>query len=465
MRSILMKTKLILLGGTSLLLTGSYLAGNNYYEDRFIPNTRLAAFDISHLSPVSAQDKISHELANTTITLTENGQAAAEFAITPDNAQLKLDDALFQAHDKQDSSEWFRHYFDYNEVESLSDDWLSIDPQALESALKEQGFDNEDRSAAQNAYIAYEESQGYYPVPGERGEQIDYTLLASEISHNLRENQVEVDLSQAYIMPELTSESSDITARLEKFNALNDIEINLLIAEEEYTIPSDLIADWVEFNSDSQSVIYNEEAIYEFVTDLHYEHNTFSKTRDFISTNQGTVQVPPGILGWGIDIDQEVANIISDLEAGVDVRREPAVYSTGGIANAKDDIGNSHVEIDLAYQMMYLYIDGNLILSTPIVSGQPGAETIPGANAVNEMLYDTDLVGYNHISGQSYSTPVTFWIRFDDQAQGIHNAPWQSQYGGDVHLTAGSLGCINTPYDAAQVIWDYVDYGFPVIVF
>src|SRR5699024_2405096 len=104
------------------------------------------------------------------------------------------------------------------------------------------------------------------------------------------------------------------------------------------------------------------------------------------------------------------------------------------------------VEIDLTYQMMYLYVDGELIVSTEVVSGQSGAETVPGANAVNEMLTNTKLRGYNQFSKVEYATPVDYWIRFDDQAQGIHDASWQGSFGGDVWTYAGSLGCINTPY-------------------
>lgn len=37
-------------------------------------------------------------------------------------------------------------------------------------------------------------------------------------------------------------------------------------------------------------------------------------------------------------------------------------------------------------------------------------------------------------------------------------------YGGDVWFYAGSLGCINTPYDAVSTIYQYVNYGtFSVI--
>lgn len=61
---------------------------------------------------------------------------------------------------------------------------------------------------------------------------------------------------------------------------------------------------------------------------------------------------------------------------------------------------------------MFLYVDHQLILETPIVSGQPGAETVPGAGAVIEMLTDTKLHGTNPFSDINYATPVKYWIRF-----------------------------------------------------
>ncbi|HJG48882.1 MAG TPA: L,D-transpeptidase, partial [Facklamia tabacinasalis] len=86
-------------------------------------------------------------------------------------------------------------------------------------------------------------------------------------------------------------------------------------------------------------------------------------------------------------------------------------------------------------------------------------------NAVNEMLTDTNLVGYNPFSKVEYSTPVNYWIRFDDKAQGIHDASWQGSFGGNVYQLSGSLGCINTPLGAVEVIYNNVDYGTPVMVF
>ncbi len=127
-------------------------------------------------------------------------------------------------------------------------------------------------------------------------------------------------------------------------------------------------------------------------------------------------------------------------------------------------IGDTYVEVDLTHQMMLIYIDGELVLDTPIVSGKIGANTIPGAYQVWEKLENTDLTGYDPTRNRNYVQPVDYWIAFDDQLQGIHDANWQPYFGGDAYLTGGSLGCINTPPSVMSTVYDLVSVGMPVLV-
>ena len=49
---------------------------------------------------------------------------------------------------------------------------------------------------------------------------------------------------------------------------------------------------------------------------------------------------------------------------------------------------------------------------------------------------------------------------------GIHDADgWRSEYGGQIYLTRGSHGCINTPEDQVAKIYDAVEIGTSVIVY
>ena len=143
---------------------------------------------------------------------------------------------------------------------------------------------------------------------------------------------------------------------------------------------------------------------------------------------------------------------------------EPAIvgtgYNTGG-----DDIGSSYVEVDMTNQTMFIYIDGQQALSTPIVTGAIGSNTIPGAYSVWNKEENAILRGTRVQSGTDYEQPVSFWLPFDDTGQGIHDANWQSSFGGEAYLYSGSQGCINTPPDVMPRVFELVSLGMPVIVF
>ena len=115
---------------------------------------------------------------------------------------------------------------------------------------------------------------------------------------------------------------------------------------------------------------------------------------------------------------------------------------------------------------MYYYVNGELALSTPIVSGYAAStETVPGAYAIWNKESPSILVGTNQQRGNDYEQPVQYWLPFDDTGQGIHDANWQGSFGGDVFTYAGSQGCINTPPAVMAQLYNMVEVGTPVIIF
>ena len=68
------------------------------------------------------------------------------------------------------------------------------------------------------------------------------------------------------------------------------------------------------------------------------------------------------------------------------------------------------------------------------------------------------------LRGQGYASPVKYWMPFYGN-YGIHDASWRSSFGGDIYLTNGSHGCVNTPRDAMQVIFENVEKGTPVVLY
>lgn len=455
-----LKKAIAFLGVLAGLIGLIYLAGVGYYSNKFAANTSYNYINIGNLTLSQAQDKVEEVLIHKEITLLEDGTPIRDVQVADLDPTFDLNQGLEALYYSQNPNQWYEGFYPPTTFASELKTDISLDAEALADQL------NQDtrRESAVNAQILYSEDQGYYVEPGQEGSLIDPESLEKAIATSLQSGKNHVDLEEAYQQPDLTEEDEGIQKIMDQIEALTSTEIRLNLADEEIVIPAQRIEEWIYFDANNQLVI-NQEKVAEDLRDLNEDYATFNKTRQFMSTMQGEVTVMPGTLGWGIDVDAETSQIAEDLLAGQDVHRDAIVYSTGGIAGAADDIGSTYVEVDLSYQMMFLYYDGVLITSTPIVSGQTGTETIPGAGAVNQMLVNTELKGYNPRSQVRYSTPVSYWIQFDYNAQGIHDASWQGTFGGETWRYNGSLGCINTPIDQAALIYQHVDIGTPVIVF
>lgn len=452
-------TSIVLLSGGLL-----YFSGVGFYAEKFSANTNYGTVDISNLTFEEAQAKIIEDTNDKEIKFTEDGKTIATMQLGDLEPDYQRSMQLETTYASQDPIAWINGFFEENQYETSYEDTITIPTEQLEKVLSSHGIDNDERQEAINAEIIYDEDTGYAVQEGERGTIVDYELLADEIASNLDQDVYEIELSEAYILPEVMSDSEGITDYMDAIESVRSADFTYELASQEIAIPALEIEKWIYFN-EANEIVLDRESVTNYLHALNEEHATMSKDRQFESTLQGQVTVPPGILGWSIDVETETDELIKDILSGKAIKREPALISSGGLAGEADDIGDTYVEIDLTYQTMYLYVDGELIVETPIVSGQVGAETVPGANAVNEMLANTNLVGYNQFYKVDYSVPVSYWIRFDNQAQGIHDASWQGSFGGDTYLYSGSLGCINTPYGAVETIYNNVDYGTPVIVF
>lgn len=120
-----------------------------------------------------------------------------------------------------------------------------------------------------------------------------------------------------------------------------------------------------------------------------------------------------------------------------------------------------NILLNLTEQRIYR-LEGDTVLdSTEIVSGMPGYDTVVGTFAIYEKSRNIYL--NSPFPGITYHVFVNYWMPFYS-GYGIHDSPWRSAYGGDIHLYNGSHGCSNTPPDYVAKIWDWAEVGTTVQV-
>ena len=111
---------------------------------------------------------------------------------------------------------------------------------------------------------------------------------------------------------------------------------------------------------------------------------------------------------------------------------------------------------------MWLYKDGALVTETDIISGLPTPEraTYTGAYPIAYKASPFTLSSEEY----GYETTVQYWMPFV-YGQGLHDASWQSSFGGDAYKTRGSHGCVNLPPDEASIIYNTIEGGYPIILY
>ncbi len=122
-------------------------------------------------------------------------------------------------------------------------------------------------------------------------------------------------------------------------------------------------------------------------------------------------------------------------------------------------IDGTIVNIDLNLQQLEIISNGEVVLTTDVVTGKDSTPSDIGLFTMGSPRYQTYLVG------QGYKTYVNYFGAYNG-GEGLHDAKWQNGHFGDVsyYHKGGSHGCINMPPDITPSVFDYVGKGTKVLV-
>lgn len=443
-----------------MVLSGTYFGFNKYYEDKFLPKTVLDGIDISNDTIAQAKTEITAVATQTEIQIVENGQTI--YTYTPEDLGISIDNTEKLTKMKEEQKDWQWPLLVLQGTEQETDlSGMSINEEALQTVFANMPIQNETRTVPVNAKISYG-ADGYAIDPEVTGNTVDQTILKEMMLEAILAKATEVDLSNAYQQPNLFADDEKLQESLAKLEDLSDTKITYTVSGQEETVPQSAIAEWliVDENGD---VIVNQEGVTAYMQGLSDTYSTFSSTREFQAADGEIVQVPAGTYGWTLDVAKESENLTSYILAGQDVMVTPNYNGTGYHADGAD-IGSTYVEVDLGSQHMWYYQDGVVVLESDIVSGHPMTPTPTGVFYIWNRDEESILKGYNPRTDKEYESPVDYWLPIEWTGVGIHDSAWQSAYGGDVWLTAGSNGCINTPPEVMAQLFNMVTVSTPVII-
>lgn len=445
-------------GAVVLAAAGVYLGVSYYYSSHFFPKTVINGLNCAGLSVDQVKEKIQSQILSYTLTLEERGGQTEQ--LTGDQLQLKyVDDRKVEAlMEEQNPFTWPIYIVKQNNHEMAAN--ISYSEETMTQLLDAlQCFQPENVTAPEDAKIT-DNGTSFEITPEVEGNTLKREETEQAVREAIDTGKSELNFEEAglYEAPSVRSDDETLNNQVTQMNSLTAANLTYDFVDRQYVVNRDVIKEWLTQDAEGNYTIDETQAA-AWVRQMAYETDTFGLAHTFKTSLGPTIELKAGgDYGWVINKDKTTAALVEAVKAGTQGAIEP-VYLYSANDRSQNDIGGTYVEICISQQKMWCYKDGQLVVETPVVTGShaTGYDTPAGSVwAIDGKKSDYDFT--------LYTAHVMFWLPFNDQV-GIHDSSWRSEYGGDIYLTNGSHGCVNTPYNAAEKIFNTVGIGDPVIVY
>lgn len=441
----------------------AYLGVSAYFFGHFYYNTKINGTDFSMKTASQVQDYMEGQVEDYVLKMKESDNGTETIEGGDISLKYVRDDSIEKLLKKQNPFLWITALWDTPEIEASVG--VEYDEKALEEVIS--GLDcmqDEAQTPSVSAQPEFKDTQ--FEVKEEViGTEIDDEKFVDTVETAISGFVSEIDLKEegCYILPKFTSESPEVAAACEAMNSYLGANITLDFSPYTEVVDASVISQWITVDENMQ-VTFNQDAVRAYIASLAEKYDTYGKSRTFTTGSGNTVQVDGGSYGWQIDQEAEYNALTANIQNAETVTREPN-YARRGASHEGNDFGNTYAEVDLTNQHMYYFKDGQCVMQSDIVTGNPnkGNATPQGVYSLAYKAMNQVLRGPKKEDGTyEWESPVTYWMPFNGGI-GFHDANWQSAFGGSRYQTYGSHGCVNLPPASAAELYNYIEAGTPVV--
>jgi len=231
----------------------------------------------------------------------------------------------------------------------------------------------------------------------------------------------------------------------------------LVFYQEYRKSPKEAVKDgFLKYMDENGNLLVDEESVSQIVDEKLSPYNTY-QNHTFTTHDGRVLQIKGGTYGNQIAMKTEKKELLSFLSSDKKIYTRNPKYTKEALIKAKNDIGETYIEVDIGQQKMFYYRDGELFLETDVVTGKNNATR-------EEVCYVYAKQKNRILRGADYETFVYYWMPVSGGI-GIHDATWRSKFGGDIYLRDGSHGCVNTPIEIVKQMYEVMDIGTPCILY
>jgi len=454
------KKIIMIIGGVIGIIAIIYLGLSIYFMSHFYFRSKIGNVDVSGMSAVAAEAAVQTALNEYELIITERDGSTD--SIIGSDIELSIDWNQRPAAyiEKQNGFEWVIKLFSpdthkINGTVQMNEEKLFMDFAGLSCMDEKKQIFPVDAKASD-----YDAEKGYVLVPSVPGTAVNYEVLYNTIMEKIVSLDTEIDMVEdvCYVQPIVADDNEKLLATIEQLNKCLKAKITYQVGNSTQVLDSAVFQPWLYVNETLDASV-NDELLTAYVKSLASTYNTCYDAKKLMTSYGQEVTITNSHYGWKVDNDLEKLTIVSNIMAGEEVTRD-LNYSMVANSHEGNDFGNSYVEINLTAQHLFVYVDGQLMVETDFVSGDL-KNNWGSPTGIWGLTYKTkDAV----LRGDNYATPVDFWMPFAGNV-GMHDATWRNAFGGSIYKRDGSHGCINLPWSKAKQIYEYVQKGFPVLVY
>ena len=317
-------------------------------------------------------------------------------------------------------------------------------------------------TAPKNATVSYNSSKKQFAAAaGANGTEVDAAAAesAAAAAIGMLEPSVQVKADVKKIAPEYTVDSEKVKSAVNTANGYLKVNLSYTYSPEGGASSTVALstADLASFVSISESmgVSISKSKIESYVSRMSDKHSGSDYKASFQTTGGSTIGLTVTYYGQRINKSAMADDLYKCVTEGISGTRT-APYS----AKSSKPYGGNYVEVNLSSQKLWVYKNGEQVVSTSLVSGSvaEGHRTPTGVYSIYSKQTD------RYLTGADYRSFVHYWMPFLG-GYGLHDASWRSSFGGDIYLYDGSHGCVNLPSSAAKKVYNNVSVGTKVILY
>lgn len=336
---------------------------------------------------------------------------------------------------------------------------------------------NEGRSGTFEAANSYDEEAGKFTVEKARSnEKLNREHVIKYAEFELASLAESVDLTKigndAYEPLNGTLTNDQIQAACDAANNFLGVNVSLkLNGEEAGKVDGSSVLQWISF-ADPANPTLDTSQISSWAAELANSFNTIGTTRWWTRADGKECVVEGGDFGWSIDsktLAKQVEDAINNKQTGdieIDYSNKADTFTAKGEPDWK-----AYIDVDLSEQHARYYDEsGNIVWEANFISGKPGEDATPeGVWQINSNNGASKLIGTKdpETGKPKYESPVSYWMPFEGNMVGFHDATWQNDKSFDdpnSYKWCGSHGCINLRLADAKALHDCIKVGLCVVV-